>query len=145
RRLETEQKKLPEKNAALAQILEHIEQQRQDYKHQICQEIEQAIMPILERGKVEASAGARKLLERLETNLRAILGRDIDVFQDRFARLTPRELDICSMIRSGRTSKEIARELNLSLTTIHTHRQQIRKKLGITNKGVNLSTFLRIH
>ncbi len=145
RKLEVEHREALEKQAALAQILDHIEQQRQDYKNHICQEIERACLPVLQKARVEAAPATAKSLLDLEANLKAILSRDIDVLQDRFGKLTPRELDICNMIRSGMTSKEISDQLHISLTTVHTHRQQIRKKLGIANQRVNLSTFLRIH
>jgi DNA-binding CsgD family transcriptional regulator len=73
------------------------------------------------------------------------LTRDVDVMKSRFARLTPREQEICDMIRDGLSSKEISEVLNLSILTVHKHREQIRDKLGLTNQNINLSTFLRSH
>ena len=40
-------------------------------------------------------------------------------------------------------SKEIAQSLGVSLRTVETHRNFIRKKLGISGHDVNLTTFLR--
>jgi DNA-binding CsgD family transcriptional regulator len=45
------------------------------------------------------------------------------------------------MIRSGLSSKEIAGVLNISFRSVETYRNFIRKKLGITHKKVNLSSF----
>jgi DNA-binding CsgD family transcriptional regulator len=59
------------------------------------------------------------------------------------AKLSPREREICSMIRNGTSSKEIAAALSISLVTVHKHREVIRRKLGITNKNVNLTIFLK--
>jgi len=144
RELEERHIELQEKNTALNQILDHIEKERQEYKHHICREIESECLPVLQRAKVEAAPASVKALDRLIKRLKDSLDRDIDVFQDRLSRLTSRELEICDLIKIGRTSKEICALLSLSLTTVSTHRQNIRKKLGITSKGVNLGTFLRI-
>ena len=57
-------------------------------------------------------------------------------------KLTPREMEICTMIESGLTSKEIPEQLNISCQTIDNHRKSIRKKLDITNKNINLSSYL---
>ncbi|MGB3345620.1 MAG: helix-turn-helix transcriptional regulator [Aequorivita sp.] len=45
-----------------------------------------------------------------------------------FAALTKREKSIIVMISRGRTSKEIADELNISVHTVHTHRKNIIQK-----------------
>jgi RNA polymerase sigma factor (sigma-70 family) len=60
-----------------------------------------------------------------------------------FERLSPREIEVCRLIRSGATNKEIARALNLSYGTVAKHRERIRKKLVITKKGINLSAILQ--
>jgi DNA-binding CsgD family transcriptional regulator len=56
--------------------------------------------------------------------------------------LTPREIEICNMVKSDITSKEISKLLNISPQTIVKHRKNIRKKLGISNKNINLTSFL---
>jgi DNA-binding CsgD family transcriptional regulator len=46
------------------------------------------------------------------------------------------------MIREGRTTKEIAEFMNVSLATVETHRQHIRDKLDLKGTRTNLRTFL---
>ena len=41
------------------------------------------------------------------------------------------------------TSKEIADSLKVSLRTVDTFRNRIRKKLGVANKDINLYTHLK--
>jgi len=142
--LKLKQGELIDKNIALTEILDQIEQQRKVYRHRICLEIEQLCLPVLQQAKLEAPPAFAKALDRLEERVKTILNQDIDVFRERYSKLTPRELDICSLIRRGKNSKEISTKLNLALVTIHTHRQQIRRKLDLSNKSINLSTFLRI-
>lgn len=57
-------------------------------------------------------------------------------------RLTPKEIEIAVLIRDGKSSENISTILNTSVETVHTHRRNIRRKLGLTNKSVNLQSFL---
>lgn len=45
--------------------------------------------------------------------------------------LTPKEKEVLQLIAEGCSSKQIAKAFNLSLNTIHVHRNNIMKKLGI--------------
>ncbi|PVZ71517.1 response regulator transcription factor [Pelagibaculum spongiae] len=45
--------------------------------------------------------------------------------------LTPREKTVLANLSEGKTNKEIARKLNISVRTVETHRQNIKSKLGI--------------
>lgn len=57
-----------------------------------------------------------------------------------FSKLTTREREILQLIAEGKTAKEIANVLNVSISTINTHRQQIMRKLNIKN-AVELTRF----
>jgi DNA-binding NarL/FixJ family response regulator len=146
RELRAERKILTEKNIALNQVLEHLESQRQSHKRQVFKDIEQALQPFMKKLKdmLDIQGRADKF-EELEANYNAILGKDLETFKDRYASLTSRESQVCDMIKNGLSSKEISEKLNLSILTVQKHREQIRKKLGITNKNVNLATYLRSH
>ena len=80
-----------------------------------------------------------------------ILEKELDNLTSSFSKrliennsdLTPREIEICNMIKDGLSTKEIAGILHLSVQTIITHRRNIREKLHIRNKKENLSTYLQ--
>jgi DNA-binding CsgD family transcriptional regulator len=55
------------------------------------------------------------------------------------------EIQVTNLVRQGKTTKKIAELLNLATSTIDTHRNKIRKKLGIKNKKINLKTYFRTH
>ena len=61
----------------------------------------------------------------------------------KFMNLTPTEIKVASLIRDGRTTKEIAALLRLSENTIVFHRHNIRSKLHLKNKKVNLRSYLK--
>jgi two-component system response regulator NreC len=50
--------------------------------------------------------------------------------------LTPREREILQLIAEGRTNKEIAAHLKLSVYTVDGHRTRIMEKLGLHNIGM---------
>ena len=49
--------------------------------------------------------------------------------------LTPREREVLQCIATGKSNKHIARELNLSVRTVETHRLNIKRKLGIEGQA----------
>lgn len=54
--------------------------------------------------------------------------------------LTAREAEILDFIARGFTSKQIARQLNISPYTVNTHRDNLRRKLGAHN-GAQLASY----
>jgi DNA-binding CsgD family transcriptional regulator len=57
--------------------------------------------------------------------------------------LTPVEIAISTMIRNGLSTKEIAQLRCISSATVRRHRENIRRKLGLRNRKVNLATCLQ--
>jgi len=82
-------------------------------------------------------------LDLLEENLRELTSSFGASLTRRSLSLTPRETDICGMIRNGLSSKEIAQLLRISVSVVENYRHSIRKKLGLANKRANLATYLR--
>ena len=54
--------------------------------------------------------------------------------------LSEREVEIIRLVASGKTNKEIAYQLSLSHHTIHSHRKNILKKLGVRS-ALELTTY----
>ena len=142
-RLRVEQKALTEKNIALQQVLAHISQERKKYRKNLGAKIDENIGPALTAIKQKVSQNIRDEINEIVSNLNAIIEKDIDPFLQQFSTLTPREMEMCYLIGEGQSSKEISAEFNLSVVTVHKHREQIRKKLGLSNKRINLITYLK--
>ena len=49
--------------------------------------------------------------------------------------LSPREREILQLIAEGKTSREIAEILNLSIKTVQSHRTSIMQKLDLHDRG----------
>ena len=60
------------------------------------------------------------------------------------ARLTQRERDVLSLIGSGLTNKEIARQLGLQLATVKNHVHNIFEKLDVSSRAMAVSLALSV-
>ncbi len=134
---------LERKNNALTEVLEHIEHQKLQIKDDVIANVDELLVPALDQLVAKGSKIDTiylNLIKRSLEDLTSSFGRKIT--QKDF-KLTPKEVQICNMIKRGLSSKEIASFLNISLFTVGRHRHNIRKKLKITNKKDNLNTFLQ--
>jgi DNA-binding NarL/FixJ family response regulator len=133
---------LTEKNTALNQVLNNIEEEKRETRNQIAEIVERTLKPTLRR--IKRSYGS------INEHHYVILERGLDDLSSGsggtsrlFSKLSPREVEVCTLIQGGHTSKEIADALCISLATVKKHRENIRKKLKLTGGGSNLTSFLR--
>lgn len=56
-----------------------------------------------------------------------------DAGADPYGSLTPREREVFHLVVEGRTTKEVARELEVSVKTAENHRSRVLEKLGVHN------------
>ena len=134
---------LERKNNALTEVLEHIEHQKIQIKDDVIANVNELLIPVLDQLISKGSKIDRIYLNLIKRSLRdltASFGRKIT---QKSLKLTPREVQICNMVKRGLSSKEIASFLNISFFTVGRHRHNIRKKMKITNKKANLNTFLQ--
>jgi PAS domain S-box-containing protein len=134
---------LEEVNAALRVLLMRMEEDKKELEDKIKLNIQQLIQPYLERLKAAGlSERQRGHLKKLEANLDDIMSPFTQKLLTEHPRLTPAELQIANLIRQGKSSKEIADDLGLSLRTVETHRRNMRNKLRIKDKKANLRSYL---
>ena len=76
-------------------------------------------------------AGAIKSVASGKTVLDPQVAKQESLKGEREAGLTPRELEVLQHIVAGKSNKEIASDLNLSVNTIAVHRANIMDRLGI--------------
>jgi DNA-binding NarL/FixJ family response regulator len=134
---------LTEISTALKVLLQAQKNDLSAAKDVLAQEINQGILPCLnqlKRGNYDSKQ--LTLLRILENNAQNILVGDNKRFAQIFQQLTPKEIQVVTMIQQGLLSKQIAATLSTSVQTINTHRKNIRKKLRLDNKAVNLRSHL---
>jgi DNA-binding CsgD family transcriptional regulator len=131
-------------NAALRALLRIREEDREELRANVMSNVKEAVLPFLERLRnCRLDDDQKRLIDILESNLRDVVSPFIRELSSRFLNLTPAEIQVATLVREGKTTKEIAELLHLSENTILSHRYQIRGKLGLNNKRVNLRTYLR--
>ena len=140
-KLREQKSMLEQKNIALREIVKQIEMEGERIKEDISTNMEVLVYPIL--GKLRAMKISQDMINILQHNLERISSSFGKKITHAELKLTPKEIEICNMLKSGLTSKEAAQHLNISYRTVEKHRRNIRKKLGITNQGINLVAYLR--
>lgn len=132
---------LSEKNAALKELMIHLEDEKMKFKNQIAKVVDEVLLPAVSKLRNRdgtISETHRDVLRDALEELASVSGGTVFTY----GRLTPREVEIANMLKSGAGSKEIADVLKISTATVNKHRERIRKKLAINKKDVNLTSFL---
>ena len=65
------------------------------------------------------------------------------IYDNPLATLTRREMEVLADLASGRTNKQIARDLGVSLNTIKFHVRNLFQKLGVNSRSQAISMYLR--
>jgi len=143
RKLDVKSKTLEELNVALKVLLEKRTQDKEEVEERVVSNIKLLIEPYLR--KLEGSGLTEKqspYLDILKSHLKDIaspLARKLS--SDQY-HLTPKEMHVAMLIKEGKTTKEIAQLMNSSMRSVEFHRENLRKKLDLTNKKSNLRSRL---
>ena len=144
RELQKQKTELERKNIVLREVLAQIESDKKEIERQIYLNVENLIMPVLIKLKTASMPSQMYLsyLDLLSKNLTELMSSFGKNIISEKIRLSPREIEVCNLVRNGLTNKEIANMLGITPSTIERHRFNIRKKLGISGEKINLTTYL---
>lgn len=141
--LQTQKEALNQKNLALRELLSQIEEEKTEIQKQVSLNVHKLIMPAVHKLRKTAGGDAAHQFDILEQGLRDLTSKFGARISAHALNLTPRQIELCNMIRNGLSNKEMAEALHLSVRTVETHRNTIRKRLGISAKDINLAICLR--
>ncbi len=141
--LEIERTLLRNKNVALRELMEQIDQQKQQTNHQLQTNVNRIVRPMLDIINQRLGSEDQHLMELLDSALSDLLDPTVSHLEQSHANLSPRETEVCNMIRRGFSSKQMASILSVSVHTINNQRRSIRKKLDISDNRTNLETYLK--
>jgi DNA-binding CsgD family transcriptional regulator len=143
-KLDREARRLKDANIALNVLLEHREEEKIRTQENIMHSISKLINPFITILKeTQLSDDQLSLLNTIEANLDEIITPFAGNLSYRFARLTRTEMKVAVLVKEGRTTKEISNILYISEPAVCFHRRNIREKLGIKHKKINLYSFLQ--
>ncbi len=129
------------KNAALRQLIEQVRKEKDRCEEVIRFNLKHSIFPVLAGLKplFKGAAGGRITL--LETNLRNMMS-SLHWSMESAGVLTRREGEIARLVAAGHSSKDIARMLTVSVRTVETHRDRIRRKMRLKSRRARLDAEL---
>jgi len=135
---------LEEANTALKVLLDRREAEQRQIGQRVVASARQLVLPFLERlAKSGLSGRQRVLAEAVRSGLEEITASAGGGVEARLERLTPRELEVAHLVADGRSTSQIADALGLSDNAVGFHRRNIRGKLGLTNRKINLHSHLK--
>ena len=143
-KLERQAQRLEEVNTALRVLLEHREEEKKKSEENILSNVQKLIFPYIEKLENSRLDDKNKTyVDIIRSNLKELISPFGNTLSSKYGILTPTEIQVADLIKHGRTSKEIASLLNVSPKAISFHRGNIRKKLGLVNKKINLTSHLQ--
>ena len=141
--LEKVNKELMETNQAVSVLARNIDKKKENLEKKIFNICNSKLIPTLKRLQKDVYCKKREAdLEFVISHLDGITN-DSPFFHEIDSYLTKQEMRVALMIKNGLTSQQISDLLCISSHTVKTHRKNIRKKLNIDNKSVNLVSYLR--
>jgi DNA-binding NarL/FixJ family response regulator len=106
-------------------------------KRSVSQQLLEAILTVHQGGRYLHPVAAGELVEMVAT------GAALDDEGDDFQRLTPRERQVLKLLAEGKTSREIAAYLGVSVKTAMTHRNNVMAKLDLHSRSEVVKYALR--
>ncbi|MCG6930730.1 MAG: helix-turn-helix transcriptional regulator [Desulfofustis sp.] len=138
-----ERQKLEETNIALRVLLRQRDEDRSRLEETVYNNVDRLVLPYITKlleGRL--SDKHRTLAEIADNNLRDIISPFLRTFSSLGLLLTPQEIEVAHLVRNGKSSKEIAEIMGLSVAGIDFHRKRLRQKLGLANTKKNLRSHL---
>ncbi len=141
--IEESQRELEEMNTALKVLFKQRNEDKAEIEVSILSNMKSSVLPFLER--LEATSlneNQRALLSEVEVHLKDITSPFVKELSSEYLGLSPNEIQVASLIKEGKSSKEIAKLLNISVYTVISYRYNIRRKIGLKGKKINMRAYL---
>jgi len=134
---------LEEVNTALKVLLRRRDEDKIELEEKVLANVKELILPYLETLKnTRLDATQMAYTGIIESLLKDIVSPFLRSLSSKYMGLTRREVQVAGFVKEGKTNKEIAELLNVSVRAVEAHRENIRAKLGLKHQPVNLRSFL---
>jgi len=137
-------KDLAEVNTTMRVLLNTMEKDQEELEEKFLRNLKVQVLPYLRRLKKTPLNEVQKgYLKLAEDYLGEVASPFVQKLTSNYLNLTKKELEVAALVKEGKTSKEIAEILNSTKRAIEFHRENIRKKLDVSNRKCNLTILLR--
>ena len=134
---------LEQTNTALNVLLQHRERDLNEVEARVVNNIKELVIPYIEKLKaLRLNPEAVSYIDIIETHATEIVSPFLMKLSHQYWNMTPREIQIASLVKDGKTTKEISELLNVSIETVNRYRKRLRKKLNLKKKDENLRSHL---
>ncbi len=136
---------LEEANTALRVLIDHLESSRHAFEENILRQIKGLVLPHLAKLRLSRRGDETvgQYLDLIDANLARVTSSLAGRLVQELDALSPTESEVAQMVMAGKTTKEIAKALSRETSTVDFHRNNIRRKLGITSRARSLRSHLR--
>lgn len=141
--LEKLSKELIETNQAVSVLAKNIDRKKQELEKKVYQICNGKLMPILKKLQKDVHCKKREADLELVINYLNEIIHETPLINNIGSHLTEQEMRVAMLIKKGLTSQQIADMLCISPNTVKTHRKNIRKKMKIDHKDINLVSYLK--
>lgn len=141
--LDIKTKNLEELNSVLKVLLDKWGENKIEIEEKFLSNVKTLVEPYLTKlKKTNTLENQKTIIKILESNLNEITSSFSHHLSSKYLDLSPSEIQVANLVKQGKTNKEIAEILHVTSRTIAFHRENIRKKLNLTNQKTNLKTYL---
>ena len=141
--IEEQKQRLEENNIALKVLLRQRDEDKLELEKNVLNNIKDLVFPYIEKlKKAPLRAKDKTNVDIIESHLNEVISPLLQRVSNLDIVLTPQEMQVASLVKDGKSSKEIADILIVSETTIHFHRKNLRRKFGLKKKSTNLRSYL---
>lgn len=141
--LNKQAKELKDMNTTLEVLLKNSERLRDELQNNFSANVQTVIYPYFRKMAAAGLSNKQKLLlELIEAALTDMVSPMMNRLTTLHAGLTLAETEVAQLIKQGKSTKQIAEILAVSINTILTHRFKIRKKMGLIGHSESLYSAL---
>jgi len=141
--LEVKADSIEQSNKTLRTLLKQRDEDRDGIEEKVVANVRELVLPFVRNMKESELNFQQKInIDVIEKNLLSIISPFSRTLSTKYLSLTPQEIQVAVLIKEGKNNKEIADAMNLSRRTIESHREHMRRKMGLKHKRANLRSHL---
>jgi PAS domain S-box-containing protein len=143
KQLDEKSRFLDESTIALKVLLRRRDEDQAELEECILVNVQEMVMPYIEKlSRASLSPREKLMVDIIKKNLSDVISPLMRGIPALLPNMTPTESRIIKLIQNDLGTKQIADILHISSSTVNFHRENIRKKLGLTHKNLTIKSYL---